>query len=39
MKMTRNMPALHKRMLDRGGIFKRESEIHATLLDIKTQDG
>lgn len=25
----------HKRVLDRGGIFKRESEIHDTLLDIK----
>ncbi len=25
----------HKRVLERGGIFKRESEIHDTLLDIK----
>ena len=25
----------HKRVLDRGGIFKRESDIHETLLDIK----
>jgi len=27
---------VHKRVIEKGGITKRESEIHATLLDIKT---